>query len=379
MIDLTPSQRKTVAAGITAMAAAALVAVALVVGWAVMRFLALASPALTPVIMGLFLATFFKPYYGWFVAKLRNPALALFAMAVSVALPLGAVCWIGGAFVVDQASHLAAAAPTIVAKFSAWANATFPSLLPFLRDTVGLSDAQLLFFTNPTAFMHDTCAQLSAAYGGKAVKAGVDVLKWLSGLGSWLITLIFAVFFLTRPTVKGEDCVRQMPFLKPETQGFVARQIDLFTDIVVSFFQRQVVICLIEGCLYGLGFLIVGLPYGFVIGFLLGVLNLVPLFGTVVCLPLALPIAYFGDGGSLMRLVGVVCVWAAGQVLDGYLITPKIQGKKTGLGYAGVIFSFFFWGVVFQSLFGLLVAIPLSAFCVVFWRAFRDRYVKGVI
>ena len=93
----------------------------------------------------------------------------------------------------------------------------------------------------------------------------------------------------------------------------------------------------------------------------------------------ALPIAYFGDDGSLLRLIGVVAVWLTGQVLDGYLITPKIQGEKTGLGYAGVIFSFFFWGVVFHSLLGLLLAIPLSAFCVVLWRALREKYIRGVI
>jgi len=131
--------------------------------------------------------------------------------------------------------------------------------------------------------------------------------------------------------------------------------------------------------LYGVGFMLVGLPYGFIIGFTLGVLNLVPLFGTVTCLPIALPLAFFGDGGSLLRLSGVVGVWLVGQVLDGYLITPKIQGNKTGLGYAGVIFSFFFWAAVFRSILGLLLAIPLSAFCVVLWRSLKSKYIKPVV
>jgi predicted PurR-regulated permease PerM len=138
------------------------------------------------------------------------------------------------------------------------------------------------------------------------------------------------------------------------------------------------VICLIEGVYYGLGFALVGLPYGFLLGFLLGVLNLVPLFGTVVCLPIALPLAYFG-GGSVTRLVLVLSVWAIGQLLDGYCITPKIQGNKTGLGYAGVIFSFFFWGTVLGPVLGLLLAIPLSAFCAVLWRALKSKYIRPVV
>ncbi len=367
-----------VAAGISVLSFAVVLSFALFIGWTVLRFLDFASAAIIPVVVGLFLSMLFKPYYAWFVARLKNPTLALVAMLATVLVPLGIFGWFGGAFVFKQVSHLLASGPTVLTRLSGWVGAQFPSLHPFLV-SIGVPDEHLLFFTDPARFSHEVFGQLSSAYGVQAVKAGVGVLKYLTGIGTGLVTFIFFAFFVTRPDMRGEDYVSEMPFLKPDTKHFVASQINLFIDIVVSFFQRQVVICLIEGTLYGMGFTLVGLPYGFVLGFLLGLLNLVPLFGTVVVLPMALPIAYFGDGGSLLRLVGVVTVWLTGQILDGYLITPKIQGEKTGLGYAGVIFSFFFWGVVFKSMLGLLLAIPLSAFCVVLWRALKERYIKGVI
>lgn len=380
MVNFTPSQNRMVATGATVLAFTFVLAFSLFVGWALLRFLAFASPALTPVIAGLFLALLFKPYYAWLLARMRNPTLALVAMLASVLVPLGLVCWFGGALVVEQASHLLKAAPTIITRASDWVNQHYPNAQATLSQFgAHPDDLQLMFLTDPTRFARDLLSELGATYGANAMKAGVGFLKYLMGLASSLVALLFFVFFLMRPDMRGCDYVRQMPFLKDETKTFVAKQIDAFIDILVNFFQRQVVICLLEGVLYGTGFMLVGLPYGFVIGFLLGVLNLVPLFGTVLCLPLALPIAYFGDGGSLLRLVGVLAVWLTGQVLDGYLITPKIQGEKTGLGYAGVIFSFFFWGVVFHSMLGLLLAIPLSAFCVVLWRALKERYIKGVI
>ena len=380
MIDFTPSQRKTVAAGVTVAAFSLLAAFALSVGWAVIRFLSFASSAITPVIAGLFLALLFKPYYEFLRGKVRNPTLALSIMLVSVLLPLCVAAWYGGALVVSQAANFVSHAPTVVARASNWVNAQFPNakttLLQLGTDPNGLV---MTFLNDPATFSKDALAMLGGQYGGVAMKAGVDAIKYVVGLASWLVTLVFFVFFLMRPPMTGSDYARHLPFLKDATKAFVARQIDAFTDILVNFFQRQVVICLIEGFLYGLGFVLVGLPYGFLIGFLLGVLNLVPFLGTVLCLPIALPVAYFGDGGSLLRLVGVLSVWLAGQFLDGYLITPRIQGKKTGLGYAGVIFSFFFWGIVFHSMLGLLLAIPLSACCVVFWRAVTEKYIKGVI
>ena len=380
MIDFTPSQKKTVAAGVTVAAFTLLVAFLAAIGWMLLTFLSFASSALTPVIVGIFLSMLFKPYYEWFRMRLHNPTLALIVMLASVLVPMGFICWFGGAFLVDQVSHLIKAAPTIVTRASDWVNAQYPNaqttLSQFGAEPNGL---QMMFLTDPARFSRELMEQMGTEYGGAAMKAGFGFLKYLTNLGSALLALLFFVFFLLRPPMTGNDYMRELPFLKDDTKKFVAKQVDAFFDILVNFFQRQVVICLIEGVLYGTGFMLVGLPYGFVIGFLLGVLNLVPLLGTVVCLPLAIPIAYFGDGGSVMRLVGVLAVWLVGQFLDGYLITPKIQGEKTGLGYAGVIFSFVFWGVVFHSMLGLLLAIPLSAFCVVLWRALKEKYIKGVI
>ena len=153
------------------------------------------------------------------------------------------------------------------------------------------------------------------------------------------------------------------------------RSFAAFVDIVVCFFRRQIPICLVEGLLYGVAFMALRLPCGFLLGFFLGVMNLVPIPGWIVVLPIAAPLAYWGDGGSIERVISVFAVCWGGWALDLW-ITPKIQGEKTGLGYAGVIFSFLFWGVVFRSMIGVFLAIPLSAFCVVFWRAVKTRFFR---
>lgn len=361
MIEFTENQRKTVATGLTLLSLAVVIAFVSFIAWLVITVLSYVSPAVTPVIGGLFLAMFFKPYYDWWLRWVRNPSAATTLMLLSVFVPLSLLLWYFGSFVVDQTSNLITQAPDLAAKFLEWFHTTCPKVKE-LADKVGIP--------------YQDWVDL---YKVKAAQVGVSALSYLTGVVSWLVALLFFVYFLTRPNMRGEDYVKEMPFLKPDTKAFVAEQINSFLDIVVSFFQRQVVICLVEGCLYGLGFLLVGLPYGFIIGFALGVLNLVPFFGTVICLPIALSLAYFGAGGSVLRLIGVSLVWLTGQLLDGYCITPKIQGDRTGLGYAGVIFSFFFWGAVFRSLLGLLLAIPLSAFCVVLWRALKSRYIKPVV
>ena len=364
MIEFSERQRKTIATGLTVLSLSLVVSFTALTSWLVLKLLAFAAPALVPVVLGFFFALFFKPYYQLFRRILHNPTVSLIVMLATVFVPFGLILWYAGAVLVDQVSNLIAQGPELFRHVTEWFQATFPRFHVLLTQ-----------FGVP----YDNLGDVYSKYGATALKAGTGALKCLTGIVSALVTLIFFVFFLMTKERRGSEIVAQLAFLKPETRGFVATQIDTFVDILVSFFQRQVVICLIEGVMYGAGFWAVGLPYGFLIGFALGVLNLIPFFGSIVCLPIALPMAYFMHGGSLSRLILVLAVWGCGQLLDGYLITPRIQGDKTGLGYAGVIFSFFFWGTLLGPLVGMLLAIPLSAFCVVLWRAVKSTYIRPVV
>lgn len=364
MISFTDSQKKTIASGITVASLTLVVAFVALVGWGILKLLSFVSVAIVPVVFGFFLALFFKPYYEWWVKITKNRMLALATMLVTILIPLGLFFWYAGTVAMEQISNLVAQGPTILPRVKAWAADNFPKAKTLL-DQFGVPYQEI-----PKKY---------ADYGEAAKLAGSGVVEGLSILVTVFVSLIFFVFFLTSRPKSGKDIVGEMPFLKPETKDFVADQIDAFVTILVSFFQRQTLICIIEGILYGTGFSLVGLPYGFMIGFVLGVLNLIPLFGSLVCLPVALPLAYFGDDGSMTRLALVLSVWGLGQFADGYFITPRIQGDKTGLGYAGVIFSFIFWSSLLGPLLGMLLAIPLSAFCTVLWRAVKQKYIKPVV
>ncbi len=364
MFDFTDSQKKSIANAITLLSAVVVIAFVMLIIWGVVAAFSMASSALIPVILGFFLALFFKPYYLWCKKIFRNPTVAVLVMLATVMVPLGFLLWYAGALLIDQISNLFAQLPQLTKSVVHWFQATFPKMHSVL--------AQM-------GVPYDNLGGIVTQYGTTALKAGSGLLKCFIGLISVVFTFVFFIFFLMTKDHRGGEIVEGLPMFKPETRKFLAAQIDSFVEILVSFFQRQIIICLIEGCMYGTGFWIVGLPYGFLIGFALGVMNLIPFFGSLVCLPVALPLAYFGHDGSVLRLVLVLIVWAVGQFLDGYLITPKIQGNKTGLGYIGVIFSFFIWPALLGPLLGMLLAIPLSAFCVVLYRALTAKYIRPIV
>ena len=81
----------------------------------------------------------------------------------------------------------------------------------------------------------------------------------------------------------------------------------------------------------------------------------------------------------LFLLIGVIVVFLIVQMIEGYVLTPKIMGDRTGLHPMVIIFAIFFWGSALSGIMGMILAIPLTAFLVVFWRLARERYIDEIV
>jgi predicted PurR-regulated permease PerM len=84
-------------------------------------------------------------------------------------------------------------------------------------------------------------------------------------------------------------------------------------------------------------------------------------------------------GGGWDRVGFVLIVFAIVQLIEGYLLTPKIMGQRTGLHPMAIIVAIFFWGAALSGILGMILAIPLTAFLVVFWRLAKEKYVSELL
>ena len=83
-------------------------------------------------------------------------------------------------------------------------------------------------------------------------------------------------------------------------------------------------------------------------------------------------------GGTFLVMLCLI-VFGVGQLLTDYVFTPKIMGNRTGMGPMLIIFSIFFWGVALGGIMGMILAIPLTAFFLVFWRLARECYLPALM
>jgi predicted PurR-regulated permease PerM len=215
--------------------------------------------------------------------------------------------------------------------------------------------------------------------GGGALLVGRGFLRGVGAVVTWAMLPVYFAFFLMAGPGQLENLDSLFPFLKRDTRKDVVYLIHEFVNILVAFFRGQLIVAFLQGLLYAIGFSLVGLRYGFVLGIALGFLNIIPYLGSIVGLGIALPLAFFQEGGGLGTLVAVVVVFTVVQTIESYVLTPKIMGDRTGLHPMTIIVAVFFWGSALGGITGMVLAIPLTAFLVVFWRLARDRYIDELV
>ena len=108
-------------------------------------------------------------------------------------------------------------------------------------------------------------------------------------------------------------------------------------------------------------------------------LNVIPYLGSIIGLGIALPLALFQEGGGLVPCALVLAVFAIVQQIEGWLLTPKIMGDRTGLHFMAIIVAIFFWGTALGGILGMILAIPLTAFLASLWRLAREKYIPEIL
>ena len=136
--------------------------------------------------------------------------------------------------------------------------------------------------------------------------------------------------------------------------------------VLGEFLRGQLTVMLIMGLLYGLGLMLTGLESGFAIGMVAGLLVFVPYLGAFTGLLLATMAALL-QFGTWQGLVTVWVVFAVGQFLESFFITPKIVGDRIGLSPFWVIFALMAFGSLLGFV-GMLLALPLAAVTLVLLR-----------
>lgn len=374
---LSPSQKRIIAAGGTALAAVFLAATCYYLFILLREFVTHFKDVLLPLAIAAILATLLRPIITFCERRTRlNRVGGIILLFVLVILALGAIAAFAVPPALQNAGDFLKVAPELFQKLLVWIEGVAPSIWEWLTLQLGESPSDYLMesLEGNTELIKKTLSHAQSSAGSfMAFMGGI-----FGKVAAYSIIPVYLFFILNGDSDFWKKLEGQLSFLPDARKNdlvFLAKQ---FSEILVSFFRGQIIIGLLLGVVLAVGFGLVGLKFGIAIGFILGLLNIIPYLGTMIGIITVLPIAYLqNDGGPV--LIGLCAlVFAVGQLLTDYVFTPRIMGDKTGMGPMLLIFAVFFWGAALGGLLGMILAIPLTAFFLVFWRLAREKYLPAL-
>jgi predicted PurR-regulated permease PerM len=185
-----------------------------------------------------------------------------------------------------------------------------------------------------------------------------------------LLLVPFFVYYILVDFSAWRDSLED--FIPPRFRDPFGRLFDEVGRILQAYVRGQLLIAMLMGVLYAIGFVLLQVPAGAGIAILAGFLNTIPYIGTVFGIILATSFT-MAAGAGFWRVGGVIGVFVAVQMIEGYLLTPRILGGRMRLHPMAVFLGMLIGGKLFGFL-GIILAVPTIAVAKVFLMFVRELY-----
>jgi predicted PurR-regulated permease PerM len=145
--------------------------------------------------------------------------------------------------------------------------------------------------------------------------------------------------------------------------------------LLAQYLRGQLLVMLVLAAYYSVGLTLAGFDVALPVGILTGLLVFIPYLGFGLGLMLAL-IAAVLQFSDWTGLIAVAIIYGAGQLIEGFVLTPRLVGERIGLNPLAVIFALLAFGQLFGFV-GVLLALPASAVLMVAFRHLRHHYLRS--
>ncbi len=331
---------------------------------AVIFLLWVLGSVLLPFIAGLVLAYFLDPVADA-LERLGLPRLAAtLVILISALLALALALVLIAPVLADQVSKFASDLPSLIQTLVARFNELAPQ---WLKVAIAKSGADV-----------------QGTVTGTAGRAAEWILALLTSLWSGGMALVNLVSLMVVTPIVAFYLHEDWDRMVAKVDGWLPRDHaatvrDLASEIdaaMAGFIRGQGTVCLLLGGFYAIALSFAGLKFGLAIGLISGFLTFIPYAGALIGGVLAIGVALVQFWPDFWSILMVVAIFAAGQFLEGNILSPKLVGKSVGLHPVWLMFALFAFGYLFGFV-GLLLAVPLAAAAGVLVRFGLRQYLRS--
>ncbi|GEP74846.1 AI-2E family transporter [Weissella thailandensis] len=192
----------------------------------------------------------------------------------------------------------------------------------------------------------------SAEYAKKGLHGVSSVVGTVTSVVIAIITFPFVLFYLLKDG-------HQMPayvakFLPAKARRSFLETLKEISTQISNYIRGQIAVAFAVMIMFAIGYTIIGLPYGWLIAIVAGILNIIPFLGSFLAMVPAIVVGIFV---SPIMLISVLIVFMIEQTLEGRLISPKLLGSSMKIHPVTVLIVLLSAGNVFGVL-GVIFGVP---------------------
>lgn len=186
-----------------------------------------------------------------------------------------------------------------------------------------------------------------------------SVIGVANGIFDIFVSFVVSVYILLqRGSIMNFFRKLTMAIFDEKTCDKIGKYVDSTNRIFFKFISGQIIDGIIVGILVTIGMSVIGVKYAVLLGFMIGLFNIIPYFGAIVAVAISVLITLITGGVSQTLIMAIVVIIL--QQIDSNIINPKIIGNSLEISPLLVIFAVTvggaYWGVL-----GMFLAVPVAA------------------
>lgn len=191
-----------------------------------------------------------------------------------------------------------------------------------------------------------------------AVQFASGVMSVLNVLYNLFIGIIVAIYLLgSKRQFSAQAKKIVYALFRRNYADMLVHYVQLTNEMFSGFIVGKIVDSTIIGMICFVAMWILDLPYALLVSVIVGVTNVIPVFGPYIgAIPSVFLILLIDPMQALYFLILIIVL----QQVDGNIIGPAILGESTGLSAFWVLFSILLFGGLW-GIIGMLIGVPLFA------------------
>lgn len=324
--------------------------------------------AAEPIIIGLILAYLLNPVMKFVerpIYKYLAKKKVKDSKAKKIARVVGVIASV--VFVVlTIALLIAAIVPSVIASVSSLVDTMPSNVTSFVRHIqegkFGDSEAALILsdiFTKGTEYIEKWAkTELVPQAQNYITQITSGVISVVRAVMNFIIGIIVMVYVMSiQETLIGQSKKIIYAIFKPKRGNIIIEVVGKANDIFGGFISGKILDSGIIGLICYLGCCILQIPNAILVAVIVGVTNIIPVFGPFIgAIPSLLLVVIQSPWHALYLLIFIIVL----QQVDGNIIGPKILGESTGLSSFWVMFAILVFGGLFGFA-GMLLGVPIFA------------------